>query len=258
MNPDGYEMAQEGDYDSSQGRANANGFDLNRNFPDQYFSGSYNMVRQPETAAVMNWSLSLPFVLSANLHGGSLVANYPFDDNPQSKSKVYSPSPDDALFIALSKTYSMAHPRMHLGKPCRSGGFFGVLDESFKDGITNGAHWYSVSGGMQDWNYLNTNDMEITVEVGCHKFPYAANLTGYWDENRPALLAYLEQVHRGLRGFILDQATGRPVANASISVAGLEKKVVRSWTDGDYWRLLLPGEYHVTITADGSVHKVYC
>ena len=149
MNPDGYEAAKEGDYDGSDGRPNANGFDLNRNFPDQYFTGPHNQDRQPETAAVMNWSLSLPFVLSANLHGGSLVANYPYDDNAKGKSKVYSPSPDDALFIALSKAYSQAHPRMHLGRPCRSGGFFGVLDESFKDGITNGAQWYSVSGGMQ-------------------------------------------------------------------------------------------------------------
>lgn len=55
MNPDGYEMAKEGDYDGGNGRANANSFDLNRNFPDQYFSSPENQVRQPETAAVMNW-----------------------------------------------------------------------------------------------------------------------------------------------------------------------------------------------------------
>jgi len=55
MNPDGYESAKEGDYDGGNGRANANNFDLNRNFPDQYFSTPENQVRQPETAAVMNW-----------------------------------------------------------------------------------------------------------------------------------------------------------------------------------------------------------
>lgn len=156
MNPDGYEdSAKEGDYNGGDGRANANGFDLNRNFPDQYFSVRENQARQPETEAVMQWSLSLPFILSANLHGGSLVANYPFDDNKDGKSKVYSPSPDDALFIALAKSYSFAHTKMHLGKPCKQPGspvtsFLGnLLEESFKDGITNGAYWYSVSGGMQ-------------------------------------------------------------------------------------------------------------
>lgn len=36
MNPDGYEISKEGDVYGAQGRANAKGVDLNRNFPDQY------------------------------------------------------------------------------------------------------------------------------------------------------------------------------------------------------------------------------
>jgi len=251
MNPDGYEIALEGDENGGYGRGNAKDVDLNRDFPDQYFPKKDYENFQPETLAVMNWSRSIPFVLSANLHGGSLVANYPFDDNLHGKSKVDSPSPDDALFRKLAKTYSYAHPTMHLGKPCHqslAGRLLGVLDESFKDGITNGAYWYSVSGGMQDWNYIHTNDMEITVEVSCFKYPKAKEMMSYWDLNRQSLLEYLEQIHRGLKGFVLD-TNGFPISNASIAVAGFEGKSVRSYTSGDYWRLLLPGEYHVTAIA---------
>lgn len=53
----------------------------------------------------MKWITDNPFVLSANLHGGALVANYPFDDNNQGRSAA-NPSPDDAVFRRLSHTYA--------------------------------------------------------------------------------------------------------------------------------------------------------
>lgn len=249
MNPDGYEKALEGDESGAYGRENANDVDLNRNFPDQYFPDNNHNERQPETLAVMAWSQSLPFVLSANLHGGSLVANYPFDDNPQGESKIDSPTSDDALFRYLSKTYSYAHATMHLGRPCHPS-LMGLLDEKFKDGITNGAHWYSVTGGMQDWNYIHTNDMEITIEVSCFKYPWSKDIKKYWEDNKEALIEYMEQVHHGIRGFVTD-TEGKAIANASVSVAGIQGKIVRSFTSGDYWRPLLPGEYAVTVSADG-------
>lgn len=54
----------------------------------------------------MNWILSEPFVLSANLHNGALVANYPYDDNLQLKSGIENPTPDDATFKYLASTYA--------------------------------------------------------------------------------------------------------------------------------------------------------
>ena len=98
-------------------------------------------------------------------------------------------SPDDKVFQQLARSYSLAHPRMHFGAKAACEG-----DAPFKDGITNGAMWYNVAGGMQDYNYFHSNCFEITVEMGCQKFPLPKYLKKHWMEHKPALLAFMEQV----------------------------------------------------------------
>lgn len=44
MNPDGYEVAVEGDANSLIGRNNAHDVDLNRNFPDQYYTNKVRLI----------------------------------------------------------------------------------------------------------------------------------------------------------------------------------------------------------------------
>lgn len=47
---------------------------------------------------------------------------------------------------------------------------------------------------MQDWNYFDTNDLELTIEQGCIKYPFQANLKSYWDANKYAYLTYIVEV----------------------------------------------------------------
>ena len=100
-----------GDVDGIVGRANAAGVDLNRNFPDRIYPASTTGPLQSETLALMKWTTSYPFILSANFHGGSLVANYPFDDDDGSSRvlghPVYAASPDDETFKVLAESYSL-------------------------------------------------------------------------------------------------------------------------------------------------------
>lgn len=140
MNPDGFENAVVGQCAGVVGRPNANSVDLNRNFPDQFQSQPENTM-QPETRTLINWIESNPFVLSANLHGGSVVASYPFDDSRlHRQAGKYSKAPDDSLFKLLAHTYADNHLHMHEGNICPGDDF------AAERGITNGAAWYDVPG----------------------------------------------------------------------------------------------------------------
>lgn len=121
---------------------------------------------------------------------------------------------------------------MNLGTHCPL-----FMKEEFKDGITNGAAWYAVTGGMQDWNYVAAGCFELTLEVGCSKFPKQDELPGFWTANREALVKYIEQVHRGIHGFI-KSSIGTPIANAAITLNDI-KHVTYSSAFGDYFKLVL-------------------
>ncbi|CAH8479046.1 unnamed protein product [Dicrocoelium dendriticum] len=244
LNPDGFKVSTEGDIDSSLGRANEHEVDLNRNFPDQYYQTNDNSRQEPETSAIIAWTHSRPFVLSASLHAGALVGVYPFDGSIN-RTAYYHASPDDATFRHLATTYSRAHKRMHSGHVA-------CHNESFVGGIVNGNRWYPVFGGMQDWNYVHSGCMEITLELGCVKYPKADQIVRYWDENKYALLVLISEVHRALRGFVLDAHTHKSIGNASIHVLD-NAHVVRTTLDlGEYWRLLpLSGVYHLWASKPG-------
>jgi len=281
MNPDGWRTSTDhGGQDFLIGRTNANNVDLNRDFPDldrivyssedresEYNNHLMEYVKhldhkiQPETESVMKMIMENPFVISANMHGGDLVANYPYDEARGINPTEYSTSPDDETFKHIALTYSKNHPRM--GDPSTPG-----CDKQFnpfakQGGITNGAAWYTVEGGMQDFNYLSSNDFEITLELGCDKYPAASVLQKEWEENKQSLLEFIWQAHLGFKGLVKDADTLQGIANALIHVRNITRIArsyrrsddinhdIRSVHDGDYWRLLTPGEYEVIAMADG-------
>lgn len=100
---------------------------------------------------------------------------------------------------------------------------------------------YPFPGGMQDYNYIYGNCVEITLELSCCKYPYTSQLPDFWHQNRKSLLVYIAQVHRGVRGLIMDM-NGNLVPRASLKIKGRDV-TFRSSKRGEYWRLLLPGTY---------------
>ena len=54
-----------------------------------------------------------------------------------------------------------------------------------------------VVGGMQDYNYVYKGTFELTLEISCCKYPPERDLPKLWDQNRDALVAYLQNAHMG-------------------------------------------------------------
>lgn len=246
MNPDGFELSFEGQCTTSKGRANANGFDLNRNFPDFFSFENYDPEReQPETRAIRVWLDKIRFVLSANLHGGALVASYPFDNSRQTflNGTARSLTPDNDVFKHLAQVYAFNHKTMHLGQACPND------KEGFSNGTTNGAEWYLLEGGMQDYNYYWNGCMEITLELSCCKYPLQDQLPMFWDHNKKALIAYMSEVNRGVRGLVLDQ-NNRAIPGAKLKIRNRDFSFQASH-QGEYWRILLAGHYFIQASAEG-------
>ncbi|XP_057197489.1 probable carboxypeptidase X1 [Triplophysa rosa] len=279
MNPDGYEMAYEKGSELSGwalGRFSFEGIDMNHNFPDlnnimwdaqelatdkrrvsnhyipmpEYYTSTEALIA-PETRAVISWMQDNPFVLSANLHGGELVVTYPFDCTRDWIPRQDTPTADNDFFRWLAAVY--ASTNLAMANPDRR--ICHYEDFQQHNNIINGADWHTVPGSMNDFSYLHTNCFEITVELSCDKFPHASELPVEWENNKESLLLYMEQVHRGIKGVIRDKDTKAGIANAVVKVEGLDHDI-RSAVGGDYWRLLNPGEYKVTVWAEGYFPRI--
>ncbi|KAL0903833.1 hypothetical protein M5K25_025886 [Dendrobium thyrsiflorum] len=236
MNPDGFDMRR---------RGNANNVDLNRDFPDQFYPLSDGLAqRQPETKAIIKWVEGRQFTASASLHGGALVANYPWDGAQDGSSrKEYFACPDDKTFRYMASVYSRSHYNMSLSK-------------EFEGGIVNGALWYPIYGGMQDWNYINGGCFELTLEISDEKWPKADELPTLFEYNRISMLNLVASlVKAGIHGRIFASNNGVPLP-ASVMIKGSDYGVNASRIFGDFHRMLAPHEsYEVAASMPGFKSK---
>lgn len=139
----------------------------------------------------------------------------------------------------------------------------------FPNGTTNGAAWYPLTGGMQDYNYIWHGCMEVTLELSCCKFPPAAELPKFWDDNRMSLLQFIGEAHKGVKGFVKDE-NAIPVEGAAMKVLTQSlnhciKSIIiiffiqvkgrdvgfQTTKEGEFWRILLPGIYTMEVFAEG-------
>jgi hypothetical protein len=231
-NPDG--TYGSGNTISSPTRYNANGYDLNRNFPDPF---TPNTVKQKETLGMVKFMRKHKFILSANFHSGEEVVNYPWD---RWLSKFHA---DDSWFNSISRAYAdTAH--VYAGPA-----YMNFLD----NGVTRGAVWYIIYGGRQDYMTWELHGREVTIELDDQYVTPAAQLTLLWQNNWHSLLGYLENALYGIHGLVRDVNTHIPVP-AKVFIDGYDKDSSQVYSDtltGSFVRFLSPGLWNLTFSAKG-------
>ena len=216
-------------------RYNANGVDLNRNFPDPA-AGPHpdGHAWQPETITMKTLAENNHFILSANFHGGAEVVNYPWD----TWSRLH---PDNTWWMLISHLYA---DTAQANSP--SGYMSG-----FNDGITNGYAWYRVTGGRQDFFTYFHHGREVTIEISNTKTPSASSLPSYWYYNKESFLDYMENTYYGIRGLVTD-TSGNPV-KARVEITGHDidsSEVYSDSLNGAYYRMIAAGTYTLVFSAD--------
>ncbi len=222
-------------------RRNANLIDMNRNYPDPREGPNPDgNPYQPETVAFMGLSDTVPFVMGANLHSGAEVVNYPWDT-------WYKQHPDDQWWIDISRRYA------DTTQAASPSGFFTYQN----NGITNGAAWYVITGGRQDYMNYFAACRELTIEVSEVFIQPANQLQAMWDYHHRSLINFLKEGWFGIRGIVKDSVSGLTL-KAKVWVNQHDADSSHVWSSsasGNYFRPIHQGNYNITWSAPGYHSK---
>ena len=219
-------------------RYNANGVDMNRNYADPH--GSAHPDGNPyaqETEWMMQFAQDNNFVMGANYHGGAEVMNYPWDN-------THTLHADDQWWQLVSLEY------VSLCRQVSSN----YMTDTYSNGITNGAAWYMIGGGRQDYMNGYAECREETIECSSTKCPSGSQMPNFWNINKNSIFAYANQVLYGIHGTVVDAESKAPIGGATVTLVGHDDQystVSTQLPNGDFHRPVKAGTYNVRITKNG-------
>lgn len=217
-------------------RLNYNGEDLNRSYPQIGEPPARNRNREPEVQAMMDLAAQRRFTMSANLHGGAEVFNYPWD--------LWT---TDERAIADLQWWELVGSRF--AASCHEVDRYYMTD--LDNGITEGGDWYAISGSRQDYFNYFAGCREATIEVSENKVPSSNSLNRYWRNLKTSLLNYMKESLYGIRGIVTDTLTGAAI-EAKVFIQNHDRDSTHTYSllpHGNYHRPIKAGTYNVTFSA---------
>lgn len=244
-NPDGTFAAGNNSISGAK-RYNANNIDLNRNYPN-FIAGEHpdNNEYQIETISMMNLFDSIKFDLSANLHGGEEVFNYPWDSYT-SDEKIHA---ENDWFIEIGNKFTDT-----VKKYSPSYYFNG-----FSNGITNGGDWYVIYGGRQDFANYYHDCKEVTIEISDTKLINPSLISSHWKYLYRSFLYYILESTKGISIRVRDSIDNSPI-EAFVNIIGYDDELSIQKTSENYGflsRSLKDSIINIEITAPGYITKTF-
>ena len=235
LNPDG---TYNGGNNTVNGatRYNAQGMDMNRNYPDPHEGPHPD--KNPyasETEWMMAFAQQQRFTMAADFHGGAEVINYPWDN-------TYTLHADDAWFQMISHEYAdLTHEVQE------------NYMTDYQNGVTNGAQWYMIGGGLQDYLCGYTQCRAISIHCSYTKLPSPSQMPTFWYRNKESLFALMNQCLYGIHGKVIDAENNQPIEGATIRLMGHDDQysTVSTYSDGFFHRPVKGGTYTLKITKHG-------
>lgn len=236
-NPDGLYNGNN-NFVTNSTRYNAHGVDLNRSFPT--VTNPMLDYYEPEVKAMIDFANAHYFSISANLHSGSEILNYPWDSFFASEL----PLPDNSWFEQICSKYVAT---------ARTIDSEYMASEIAQNGYVFGSQWYKISGGRQDYMNYYMRCREITIELSNAYKLHPDFLDEYWHKNRSSLINLIGESLHGLTGRVTD-IYGNAINNAEVIVLDKDKNYTTVFTnnDGYYFRYLPPDSiYELSVYVDG-------
>ena len=207
-------------------RTNANGVDLNRDSGYMWdgWGNSTGAFSQPESKALRDCHYNRQFVVHTTYHSGTEYISCPW-----SYRASQCPDFDHILQLAGEYANSSGYANMEYGQ--------------------GNSGMYAINGSTKDTNYGMMGAISWSMEISYDKGPPASQIMMFYNYNKPAMLSMIEHAGYGLEGLVTDANTGDPV-----TAAVFIEDYFPTYTDinaGDYHKYVLPGNYDITIVANG-------
>jgi hypothetical protein len=233
VNPDGV-YASSNTSCTGGTRANANGVDLNRNYPDIVGGGKkYEL----ENKITIEFDTSHNFTFCLDFHSGGEAVGYPY----ASRKKQ---APDSLWYAQEGKRHASAVQALS--------------SNYFKDfGGKGYGNAYlmlpDVQGTRVDYLAFYCHCLSYGFELSKNKQMSEGQWLTYWDYHKESILDDYASALFGIRGTVTDAKTGKGV-KAKIFINDQKNDSSHVYTNmpfGDYYRPSYRGTYSITVASNG-------